>query len=62
MNNQLMAEPCEVVRDFFQELVAGLFTGNMGAIDRHMTSDVEMIIVGTTFARAASGHPLRWTA
>jgi ketosteroid isomerase-like protein len=28
--------------------LTGLPTGNMGAVDRHMTPDVEMIIVGTT--------------
>jgi hypothetical protein len=48
MNNKVMTKPSEVVRDFFQELVAGLPTGNMGAVDRHLTPDVEMIIVGTT--------------
>src|SRR5262245_6671871 len=48
MNNKVMTKPSKVVRDFFQELVAGLPTGNMGAVDRHMAPDVEMIIIGTT--------------
>src|SRR5262244_450128 len=48
MNNRLMTRPSEVVRDFFQELFAGLPKGNMGAVDRHLTPDVEMIVVGTT--------------
>jgi hypothetical protein len=47
MNNKVVTKPSEVVRDFFQELLVGLPKGNMGAVDRHMTPDVEMIIVGT---------------
>ena len=48
MNNRIMTRPSEVVRDFFQELFAGLPEGEMGAVDRHLTPDVEMIVVGTT--------------
>src|SRR5262245_28359336 len=48
MNNNATPKPSVVVRDFFQELMLGLPKGNMGAIDRHMTADVEMIVIGTT--------------
>jgi hypothetical protein len=34
MNDKVMTKPSEVVRDFFQELVAGLPTGNMGRLWR----------------------------
>jgi ketosteroid isomerase-like protein len=43
-----IAKPSDVVRSYFQELLPGLPKGNMGAVDRHMTPDVEMIVVGTT--------------
>jgi hypothetical protein len=36
-----MTKPSEVVREFFQGLVAGLPTGNMQAVDRHMTSGLD---------------------
>jgi len=48
MNNKVMTKSSEVARAFFQELFAGLPEGNMGAVDRHMTPDVEMTVVGTT--------------
>jgi len=48
MNNNVMTKPSEVVRDFFQELFLGMPKGDLGAVDRHMTPDVEMIVVGTT--------------
>jgi ketosteroid isomerase-like protein len=48
MNNNVMTRPSEVVRDFLQGLLLGLPKGNMGAVDQHMTPDVEMIVVGTT--------------
>jgi hypothetical protein len=34
MNDKVMTKPSEVVRDFFQELVVGLPTGNMGRLWR----------------------------
>src|SRR5215813_8310938 len=40
--------PSDVVGSFFQELFAGLPDGDMSAVDRHMTPDVEVIVVGTT--------------
>jgi len=48
MKNEVTPKTSDVVRDFFQELFAGLPEGNLGAVDRHMTPDVEMIVVGTT--------------
>src|SRR5262245_6112464 len=41
-------KPSEIIGSFFQELLAGMPEGNMDAIDRYMTADVEMIVVGTT--------------
>src|SRR5262245_15532014 len=43
-------KPSEVVRRFFTELLAGLPEGDMSAVDRYMTRDVELIVVGTTSA------------
>jgi hypothetical protein len=34
MNNKVMTKPSEVVRDFFQELVAGLPTDNAAALEQ----------------------------
>jgi uncharacterized protein len=48
MGNELRIKPSVVVRDFFQELFDGLPQGDMTAVDRYMTPDVEAIVNGTT--------------
>lgn len=48
MKSKVKTKPSKVVRDFFQELFAGVAKVNPAAVDRHMTSDVEMTVIGTT--------------
>jgi ketosteroid isomerase-like protein len=48
MDNRIKTKPSTIVRNFFQELFAGLPAGDTSAVDRHMTHDVEMIVIGTT--------------
>jgi hypothetical protein len=59
MNDKVMTKPSEVVRDFFQELVAGLPTGNMGAVDRHTSPDVEMTCLLDDHQPGIGGRVLR---